>query len=235
MGHGKRYKQAAASLVKENSYSIEEAVELLKNFPKGKFDESIEVSIKLGVDPKKSDQMVRGSTKLPHGTGKTIVVLVFCEPEKEQEAQGAGADFVGSQDLIDKISKGWTDFDYCISTPSMMRNVSRLGKILGPRGLMPSPKSGTVTDNLAFAVKEAKGGKLDFKMDKFGSLNTSVGKISFSKEEIVNNINAYMTGLVHARPQSVKGRFIKSMTVSTTMGPGLKIDQKYILDVDKIV
>lgn len=224
MKKSKRY-QEARNLIEENKlYSIEEAVDILKKQPKAKFDESIEVNIKLGVDPKKSDQMVRGSTKLPFGTGKTKKILVFCEPEKEEAAKEAGADFVGSQDLIDKISKGWLGFDYCISTPSMMRNASRLGKILGPRGLMPSPKSGTVTDNLAYAVKEAKEGKLNFKMDKFGSLNVAVGKASFSEEKIIDNVKTFMTSLIQARPQSVKGKFIKSVTLSTTMGIGTKVD-----------
>jgi len=224
MKKSKRYKEAR-NLIEENKlYSIEEAVDILKKQPKAKFDESIEVNIKLGVDPKKSDQMVRGSAKLPFGTGKSKKVLVFCEPEKEEAAKEAGADFVGSQDLIDKISKGWLGFDYCISTPSMMRNVSRLGKVLGPRGLMPSPKSGTVTDNLSHAVREAKEGKLNFKMDKFGSLNVTVGKVSFAREKIIDNVKTFLTSLILTRPQSVKGKFIKSVTLSTTMGIGTKLD-----------
>lgn len=224
MSRSKRYKQADALRERDTFYSIEEAVDIMKKLPAAKFNESIELNIKLGVDPKKSDQMVRGSSKLPYGTGKTKKVLVFCEPEKEQEAKSAGADIVGAQDLIDKVSKGWFDFDYCIATPSMMRNVSRLGRILGPRGLMPSPKSGSVTDNLAQAVKEAKAGKLDFKMNKFGALNVAIGKISFPKEYIIENMKTFFSSLIQVKPQSTKGRFIKLVTISTTMGPGIKLN-----------
>ena len=224
MANGKRYREAIKMVDRDKAYSIEEAVEALKKVPAAKFSESVEVSIKLGVDPKKSDQMIRGSSKLPHGTGKTKKVLVFCEPEREQEAKDAGADFAGSQEFIDKITGGWLDFDYCISTPSMMRNIAKLGRVLGPRGLMPSPKSGTVTDNLAIAIKDAKEGKLDFKMDKFGSLNTAVGKISFPAEHIVKNIDTYLKSLTQIRPQTIKGKFIKAISISTTMGPGLRIN-----------
>lgn len=224
MSRSKRYNQADTLRKKDVFYSIEEAVEIMKKFPAAKFNESIELNIKLGVDPKKSDQMVRGASKLPHGTGKTVKVLVFCEPEKEQEAKSAGADIVGAQDLIEKISKGWFDFDYCIATPSMMRNVSRLGRTLGPRGLMPSPKSGTVTENLTQAVKEVKGGKLDFKMNKLAALNVAVGKISFPKEHIVDNMKTFFNSLIQVKPQGSKGKFIKSVTTSTSMGPGLKLN-----------
>ena len=224
MLESKRYIQVKNLVQEDKTYSLEEAVDIIKMQPKAKFDESVEVSIGLGVDTKKSDQMVRGSSKLPHGTGKTKKVLVFCESDKEQIAKDAGADFAGSQDLIDKISKGWLEFEYCISTPSMMKNVSRLGKTLGPRGLMPSPKSGTVTDNLAFAIKEAKEGKLHFKMDKFGSLNVAVGKASFPKEKIIDNLHVFLSSLIQAKPSSVKGKFIKNLTLSTTMGVGIKID-----------
>ncbi|MBN2120080.1 MAG: 50S ribosomal protein L1 [Candidatus Omnitrophica bacterium] len=224
MSRGKRYQEAEKKLDRDKFYSVEEAVGILKELAPTKFNQSVDVSISLGVDPKRSDQMVRGSSKLPYGTGKTKKVLVFCEPEKEEEARTAGADFVGSQDLLDKISKGWLGFDYCISTPSMMRNIARLGKILGPRGLMPSPKSGSVTDNLSVAVKDAKEGKLDFKMDKFGCLNVAVGKISFSREQISKNIETFFASLLQLRPQSLKGRFVKSITISTTMSPGCKIN-----------
>ena len=206
------------------SYVLDEAMSVLSEMPKAKFDQSVEVSVKLGVDPKKSDQMVRGSCKLPFGTGKDKKVLVFCEAEKEQGAKDAGADFAGSQEFIDKISKGWVEFDCCISTTSMMRNVSRLGRILGPRGLMPSLKTGSVTDNLSLAIKDAKGGKLDFKMNKSGSLNAGVGKVSFPKDQIVANITAFINGLIQAKPQSAKGKFIQSITLSLTMSPGLKIN-----------
>ncbi len=224
MKRSKRYKQMENVIEKDKVYSLEEAVELLKNTPHPKFDETLEVSIKLGVDPRKSDQMVRGSVKLPAGTGKKKKILVFCEPEKEEEAKNSGADFVGSKDLIEKISKGWLGFDYCIATPSMMREVSKLGKILGPRGLMPSPKSGTVTENLTWAINEAREGKLDFKMDKFGSLNVGVGKISFSKEKLLENIRAFLNSLIQSRPQNFKGKFIKSVSLSTTMSKGLRVN-----------
>ncbi len=223
MKRGKRYKQAEKKIENERVYSVAESIPILKDFPKANFDESLEVSIKLGVDPKKSDQMVRGAVKLPFGTGKTKKVIVFCEPEKEEEAKTSGADFVGGQELIDKVSKGWMDFDYCVSTPSMMRNVSKLGRILGPRGLMPSPKTGSVTDEISNVVKDAKAGKLDFKMDKFGSLNVTVGKMSFSEDELVENCKYFLKSLSQMRPKAAKGRFLKSLSLATTMGPGLRV------------
>jgi large subunit ribosomal protein L1 len=227
----KRLKEVAKLVDKDKLYSLEEAVSVLKKAPPAKFNESVEISVKLDIDTKKSDQTIRGSTKLPFGTGKTKRVLVFAEPDKEKEAKDAGADYVGSQELIDKISKGWIDFDYCISTPSMMKNVSRLGKVLGPRGLMPSPKVGGVTDNLAVAVKEAKGGKFDFKMDKFAAINASIGKISFSEDEIVQNVNAFLAGLSGCRPAGHKGKFVRSISLATTMGPGLRINPPKELQV----
>ena len=224
MKRSKRYREAEKLRDEDKIYSVEEAIDILKQQPQPKFNESVDVSIKLGVDPRKSDQMVRGSSKLPHGTGKTVRVLVFCEPEKEQSAKEAGDDFVGSGELIEKISKGWTDFDYCIATPSIMRNVSRLGKTLGPRGLMPSPKSGTVTENIKQAVKEAKEGMLHFKMNKFASLNVGAGRASFTAQQLVENVTTFLSALVHAKPQTAKGTYIKSITLSTTMGVGLRVD-----------
>ncbi len=224
MKRGKRYLEAVKLLDKQKTYSIEEAIETLKKLPHPKFDETLEISCKLNVDPRKSDQMVRGSVVLPHGTGKKVKVLVFCEPEKEKEAKEAGADFVGGQELIDKIQKeGWLDFDYCISTPFMMRMVSRLGKILGPRGLMPSPKTGTVTDNISYAVKEAKRGKVDFRMDKTGCIHAGVGKISFSTQALAENVKVFLDTLNSLRPQAVKGDFIKSVYLSLTMSPSVRI------------
>jgi len=224
MKRSKRYQEAVKLVDKNKVYTIEEALEVLKKMPHPKFDETVEISCKLNVDPRKSDQMVRGSVSLPHGTGKKVKVLVFCEPEKEKEAKEAGADFVGGQDLIDKIQKeNWLDFDYCISTPTMMRFVSKLGRILGPRGLMPSPKTGTVTNNLAQAIKEAKQGKVDFRMDKTGCIHAGVGKISFPLEHLKENIKVFLDTLNSLRPQAVKGEFIKSIYLSLTMSPALKI------------
>ena len=220
----KRYKEAQAMVEEEKVYSIDEAVDVLKNMPHVKFDETVEISCTLGADPKKSDQMIRSSVVLPFGTGRNIRVLVFCESEKEQAAKDAGADFVGGQDLIDKISKeNWLGFDSCIATPHMMRFVSKLGKILGPRGMMPSPKTGTVTDDLSGAIKETKAGKIEFRMDKFGCLAVGVGKISFPKDNLVENIKVFLDALIAAKPQSLKGELIKSVYISTTMSPSLKI------------
>ena len=224
MKQGKNY-SAAKKLVKEEIYPLKEAVEILKSMPHKKFDETVEISGKLGIDPKLSDQMVRGSVVLPHGTGKTVKVLVFCEPEKEKDAKAAGADYIGSEEIINKIlNDGWTDFDCCISTPALMRSVSKLGKFLGPRGLMPSPKTGTVTENVAYAVGEAKRGKIDFRVDKLACIHVGVGKISFSEQALVENISAFIDALVSVRPQSLKGDFLKSLYVSTTMSPSVRLD-----------
>jgi large subunit ribosomal protein L1 len=224
MSPSKRYKEALNSVDKNKVYSIEEAVEILKKMPQTKFDQTLELTCKLNVDPKQTDQMVRGSVVLPHGTGKKIKVLVFCESEKEAEAKEAGADYAGSQDLIDKILKeGWSDFDYCISTSGMMKFVSKLGKTLGPRGLMPSPKTGTVTENISYAIKEAKRGKIDFRMDKFSCVNVGLGKISFSKEALSENIHAFVDTLFSSKPQALKSEFVKSIYLSTTMSPSLRI------------
>jgi len=231
MKRSKRYQQAEKLVDRNRLYSVEEAVDTLKKLPKAKFDETIDVSVKLGVDTRKSDLAVRGSVKLPHGTGNTVNVIVFCEPEFEAQAKAGGADHVGSADLIKKIETGWTDFDYCIATPSMMRLVSRLGKVLGPRGLMPSPKNGSVTENIEQAVKEAKGGKVDFKMSKLGNISTGVGKLSFSKTAIVENITEYVSALVKARPSGAKGKFISSIFLSTTMSPSCKLQLAKEFDV----
>jgi large subunit ribosomal protein L1 len=225
MKRGKKYQQALKLVDKNKIYSLEEAINILKDMSYFKFDQTLEISCKLNVDPKKSDQMVRGSVVLPHGTGKAIRVLVFCEPEKEKEAKEAGADFVGGQDLADKILKeNWLDFDYCISTPQMMKVVSRLGRILGPRGLMPSPKTGTVTENISFAVSEAKKGKISFRMDKFGCIHAGVGKLSFSKQALTENVKVFLDALNSFRPSTVKGNFIKSVYLSLTMSPSIRIE-----------
>jgi len=231
MKRSKRYRESVKLYDQDREYSIEDAVGVLQKMPKAKFDETVEVSLNLGVDVRKNDQIVRGSAKLPHGTGKTLRVVVFCEPEKESEAKAAGADYVGSNDLIQKIEKGWMDFDYCIATPGMMRNVSRLGKALGPRGLMPSPKNGSVTDNVAYAVQEVKQGKLDFRMDKFGGLNAGIGKRSFTSQQIVDNINEFFAALIKAKPAASKGKFIKGAFLTSTMNPSLKLQLPKEIDV----
>jgi len=224
MKKSKRYREALTKVENDKVYSVDAAVGILKEMAAPKFDETVEISLKLGADPKKSDQMIRGSVILPGGTGKKVKILVFCEPAKEAEAREAGADFVGGEDLIEKISKeGWLEFDSCISTPSMMRNVSKLGRVLGPRGLMPSPKTGAVTDNLANAVKEAKAGKVDFRMDKFACMSIGVGKVSFEKDTLVKNTEAFIDALSSARPSSLKGDLIRSMYMSSTMSPSLRV------------
>ncbi|MFA7677342.1 MAG: 50S ribosomal protein L1 [Candidatus Omnitrophota bacterium] len=224
MVKSKRYRQAREAIDIDKVYSLEEAVNILKSIPHPKFDETVEISGKLGADPKQSDQMVRGSVVLPHGTGKTMKVLVFCEPEKENDAKTSGADYIGSEGVIDKILKdGWLDFDCCISTPSQMRMVSKLGKFLGPRGLMPSPKNGTVTENISYAVQEAKRGKIDFRMDKLACIHVGVGKVSFSKEALAENIKVLLDALIASRPASVKGDFVKDIYLSATMSPSIRI------------
>lgn len=224
MKYSKRYSEALKQVDKEKNYSIEEAVGILRNMPHVKFDETLEASCNLGVDPQKSDQMVRGTVVLPNGSGKKIKILVFCDPEKEKEAIAAGADYAGSQELATKIEKeGWLEFDYCISTPAMMRIVGKLGRVLGPRGLMPSPKTGTVTDNISYAVAEAKRGKVDFRMDKAGCIHLGLGKLSFSQQALVENISAFVNALNAARPAAAKGDFIKSIYLSSTMSPAIKV------------
>ena len=224
MGRSKKYLEAEKLVDQDKTYSIDEAIEILKNMSHTKFDEMVEVSGKLGADSKQSDQMVRGSVVLPHGTGKKVKVLVFCEPEKEKEARDAGADYIGSEEIVNKILKeNWVDFDCCISTPSQMRVVSKLGRFLGPRGLMPSPKTGTVIENVSYAVGAAKGGKIDFRMDKLSCIHVSVGKISFEKKALLENIKVFVDALRASRPQSIKGDFIESFYLSTTMSPSIKI------------
>lgn len=224
MKKSKRYLESKKLVVEDKVYSSEEAVDILKSMVHTKFDETVEVSIKLGIDPKQADQMVRGSVVLPAGIGKEVKVLVFCGPEKEQEAKEAGADYIGTEETIDKILKeGWADFDCCVAVPSMMRLVSKLGKFLGPRGLMPSPKTGTVTENVSYAIKEAKRGKIDFRTDKLGCIHTGIGKISFEKNALLKNIKAFFEALSAAKPAAVKGDFFKSLYLSSTMSPSVKI------------
>lgn len=220
----KRVKSFQNLADKSKAYSLKEAIGILKKAPRVKFDESVDLSIKLDIDPKQSEQMVRGTLVLPHGTGKTKKVAVFCKGEAQNKAKEAGADYVGAEDLIEKVSSGFLDFDVAVATPDMMRDLSKLGKILGPRGLMPNPKAGTVTEDVAKAVKEVKGGKIEFRMDKVSNINLAVGKISFDEKAIYDNALALIEAVQHARPQSVKGNFIKSISISTTMGPGVKLD-----------
>ncbi len=229
MKPGKRYRESAAKVDNARQYPIDEAVEVLKGFPPSKFDETVEFSANLGVDPKHADQQVRGTVLLPHGTGKTIRVLVLTRGEKEQEAKNAGADTVGSVDIIEKIKEGWFDFDIAIATPDMMGEVGKLGKLLGPRGLMPNPKSGTVTFDVAKAVREAKAGKIEYRVDKGANIHVPVGKMSFEKQKLVDNIKALAQELMRAKPATAKGKYVKSMYISSTMGPSLAIDPASLL------
>lgn len=220
----KRFKSIQKIVDKHKVYTIEEALERLQECPKIKFDESIDISLKLGIDPKKSDQQVRGTVSLPHGTGKTTTVLVFAQGAKAEEAKTAGADYVGGDELIQKVKGGWTEFDAVITTPDLMREVGKLGKVLGPRGLMPTPKAGTVTTDVAKAVSEIKMGKIEFKADKNAGVNSAVGKLSFPKDSLKDNIKAFIQAVMRLKPASAKGEYIQSFTVSSTMGPGLKVD-----------
>jgi large subunit ribosomal protein L1 len=217
-------KQASSLVDRDRSYALREAVELLKAAPSAKFDESVDLAVNLGVDPKHADQMVRGGIVLPHGTGKTVRILVFAKGEKEKEAQAAGADYVGGDDLAKKIQEGWLDFDRVIATPDMMGVVGRLGKVLGPRGLMPNPKLGTVTMDVGRAIGEQKSGKVEYRVEKAGIVHVSVGKKSFSVEQLVDNSTALIDALVRAKPSSAKGTYLKKIAISTTMGPGVRID-----------
>ncbi len=223
-GLTKRKKEFQKIIDEAKVYTTEEAISLLKKAPRAKFDETVELSFRLNADPKQPDQMVRGTVILPHGTGKKVKVLVLCKGEGANDAKEAGADYVGGADLISKISSGWIDFDMVVSTPDMMRDVGKLGRILGPRGLMPNPKTGTVTNDLARAVKEAKAGRIEFRLDKLGNINTSVGKISFEEKAICENVNTVIRTIDKTRPHGIKGKFIKNISISTTMGPGLRLD-----------
>lgn len=224
MAHGKRYRAAAELRDASQLYSPEEAIEILKKFPTGNFDESVEVSLRLGVDPRKADQMVRGTVNLPNGTGKTARVLVFAQGAKANEASEAGADEVGADELIDKVNGGYLDFDAVVATPDMMGKVGRLGRVLGPRGLMPNPKTGTVTMDVAKAVSDIKGGKIEFRVDRHSNLAFMVGKASFSAEALKENYQAAMDEIMRLRPSSAKGRYLRKVNISTTMGPGINID-----------
>jgi large subunit ribosomal protein L1 len=221
---GKKYREALAKVDRTKRYTFEEAVKLALDTSYANFDETVEVAVNLGVDPRHADQMVRGSVVLPHGTGKPVKILVFAKGEKAKEAMEAGADYVGDEDLIKKIQEGWLEFDKVVATPDMMPQLGKIGKILGPRGLMPSTKTGTVTFDIAKAVKEIKAGKVDFKVDRAGVVHAPVGKVSFGEKKILENLAAFFEALLKAKPSAAKGQYIRGVTISTTMGPGIKVD-----------
>ena len=228
MKRSKRFRDGVKDLDLSKVYSIDEAVEVLKGVSPAKFDETFEVALNMGVDPRKADQQVRGSNLLPHGTGKDVKVLVFAKGDKAKEAEEAGADFVGGDELAEKIKEGWTGFNQVIATPDMMRVVGRLGKILGPRGLMPAPKAGTVTTDVARTVKEVKSGRVEFKVDKSANIHSIFGKLSFSKEQLVENFKSLLDAIMKSKPATMKGAYIKSISISTTMGPGLKLESNVL-------
>ena len=224
MPTGKQHKAAKAQIDRTQVYTLEEGIALVKQAAFAKFDETVDISVRLGVDPRKADQMVRGAVVLPNGLGKTVRVLVFAKGEKAQEAQAAGADYVGADDLVARIQGGWFDFDTAIATPDMMGTVGKIGKLLGPRGLMPNPKVGTVTFDIGRAVNEAKSGKVEYRVEKAGIVHAPVGKVSFDPEKLAGNILAVMDALVKAKPQTSKGTYLKKISLSSTMGPGINLD-----------
>ena len=222
----KKKKEALAKVDKDKFYPLTEAVDVIKEMTYTNFDASVDISVRLGVDPRKANQMVRGTVSLPHGLGKTVRVLVLCTPDKEDEAKAAGADFVGLDEYVDKIKKGWTDFDVVVTMPPVMPKVGPLGRVLGPRGLMPNPKTGTVTMDIGKAVTEVKAGKIDFKVDKYGIIHSSIGKVSFDPEKLVDNAKELLQTIVKLKPASAKGTYMKSIYMSSTMSPGVQIEPK---------
>ena len=226
----KNKKLALEKIENGRAYTIEEAAQLVKEITFTKFDASVDIDVRLGVDPRKANQMVRGVVTLPHGTGKEIRVLVLCTPDKVEEAKAAGADYVGLDEYIEKLKSGWTDIDIIITMPAIMGKIGALGRILGPRGLMPNPKSGTVTMEIGKAVQEVKQGKIDFKVDKFGIVHTSIGKVNFEAEKIMDNAREFMATIQKLKPSSAKGTYVKSVFLSSTMSPGIKLDLKSLLD-----
>ena len=229
----KRLKTALTLYDRAKEHSVEEAIEILKKLPGAKFDETVNLSLRLGVDPKHADQMVRGAVVLPHGIGKTVRVAVFAKGEKEREARDAGADVVGAEDLVEKIQGGWMEFDSTIATPDLMGQVGRLGKVLGPRGLMPNPKLGTVTFDIARAVREVKAGKVEFRVDKAGNVHVPVGRKSFPREQLVANAMALLEAIMRAKPAASKGQYLRSATVTPTMGPGVRVDVQRVANLFK--
>ena len=230
MKRSTRYKDSAAKIEHGKVYGLDEAIQIVSNAATAKFDETVDISVRLGVDPRKSDQMVRGTVQLPAGTGKDVRVCVLTTGEKEAEAKEAGADFVGGEELIEKIQGGWFDFDVVIATPDVMAMVGKLGRVLGPRGLMPNPKIGTVTFEVGNAVKESKAGKIDFRVDKYGNVHTAVGKASFSESQLKENIQAFMDAINRLKPATAKGVYIRNISLASTMGPGIKIDKSTITE-----
>ena len=224
----KKRKEAFAKFDKNKVYALPEAVQVVKNLTYTKFDASFDIDVRLGVDPRKANQMVRGIVTLPHGTGKVVRVLALCTPDKEEEAKAAGADYVGLDEYVEKIKQGWTDVDVIITMPSVMPKIGALGRILGPRGLMPNPKSGTVTMEIGKAVTEVKGGKIDFKVDKYGIIHTSIGKNRFTADQLTENAREVMSTIIKLKPTSAKGTYIKSIYLSTTMSPGVQVDPKSV-------
>lgn len=222
--HGKKYQEAAKLIDRDATYEAAEAIELVKQAAKAKFDESVEVAVRLGVDPRKQDQNVRGVVVLPHGTGKTQRVLVFAKGDKLKEAEAAGADYVGDSDLINKIQQGWFEFDVCVATPDMMSEVGKLGRILGGKGLMPNPKAGTVTNDVTKAVQEIKAGKIEYRLDKAGQIHAPIGKVSFDSAKLADNLKALIDALNRAKPSAAKGVYLKNISISSTMGPGARLN-----------
>ncbi len=227
---GKKYLEARAKIERDTRYGLDEAVQLAIETSKIGFDESVDVAVRLGVDPRHADQMVRGTVVLPNGTGKTVRVLVFAKGEKETEAKEAGADYVGSDELAEKIKGGWLEFDKAVATPDMMGTVGKMGKILGPRGLMPNAKTGTVTFDLARAVKELKAGKIDFRVERAGIVHASIGKVSFGAPKLLENIRAFFETIMRLKPPAAKGTYLKGIALSTTMGPGIRVDPAVVKD-----
>jgi large subunit ribosomal protein L1 len=228
MKYGKRFKAGLAKVDKKKFYSIEDAVAIVKETATAKFNESVDIAVRLGVDPKKADQAIRGTVSLPHGIGKEVRVLVMAKPPKDAEAKAAGADYAGLQEFVEKIQGGWADIDVIIAAPDVMVEVGKLGKILGPRGLMPNPKSGTVTADVATAVKEVKAGKIEFRVDKAGVVHATVGKANFEKEKLAENVKAFLATIGRLKPATAKGQYVKSIAVSSTMGPGVHIDRAVV-------
>lgn len=231
----KRFSAISKKIDRTQTYSFNEAIGLVKENATAKFDESVDIAVRLGVDPRKADQNVRGTVTLPHGSGKSVRVLVVTKDAQHAEAQEAGADFVGYEDVLEKIQGGWTDFDVVIASPDVMADLGKLGRVLGPRGLMPNPKAGTVTPNVGQAVREVKAGKIEFRVDKTGVVHTAVGKASFSSDQLVDNVRAFMNTIMSIKPQTSKGRYIKGITISSTMGPGIHVEPSSVSEAEKMV